>query len=272
MLRRIRRNNKEPIEESPSAAAEASEDMEIPTDETPTEEAPSSRLNFFDLPAEIRNAIYEFVVSDTTLSLPALFAASKRSKLSLKRRKPIPLPAPINSLLIASRQCRQEYLAVLLSTVSVVVEVEDFDFKHLTRASSSLTELDIQSLQTNRHLTVVLVTQNCTSKDIGRLRRWLEHQKHSKLALPWKYEFPIDKLLPPTTMGHVRLLRELEYYADMISTLIPDMDEGQQRELRTIIEAFQCKASQLEDDLGWLSQRSKSISRTLRGLAGGGVH
>ena len=81
----------------------------------------------------------------------------------------------------------------------------------------------------------------------------------------------MDKLLPATTMGRVRLLRELEYYADTIATLVVDVEEGQQAELQKIMHAFETKANWIEDDLGWLGQRSKTMPRNIRGLAGGGL-
>lgn len=268
MLRKFRRNSKEPIEDASSRGYEGSAAVDTTPDDTQR-----TRLTFFDLPAELRNSIYEFVISDTTLSLSSnLFTTSKKPRLSLKRRKSLCLPTPINGLLLASRQCRREYLSFLFSTVSVVIEVQDFDFENLIRVSSSLDDLQIQSLQANRHLTVLLMTRNCRSKDLASLRRWLDYRKDQKINLPWNYEFPLDKLLPPTTMGRVRLLRELEYYADMVSMLEVDLEEEQKLEHRSIIDAFLSKAHRLDDDLAWLGHRSKRLPRYLRGLPGGGVH
>ena len=267
IFRRLRRNSKDSVEVSPPFRPREDSGVTL----TPSEQSTPARLNFFDLPAELRNHIYEWVISDTTLSLPSsVFAPSKRPKLPLKRRKS--LPTPINGLLLASQQCRREYLAVLLSNVSVVVEVKDFDFEGLMRVSSTLRGLEAKALQTNPNLRVHLVTQNCTTRDLLQLKRWLDHRKYDEVNLPWKYEFPLDKLQPPTTMGKVRLLRELEYYADTVATLAVDVAEAQQAELRSIIEAFESQAMELEDSLGWLGERNKSAVRNLRGLAGGGVH
>jgi hypothetical protein len=73
-------------------------------------------------------------------------------------------------------------------------------------------------------------------------------------------------------MGRVRLLRELEYYADSIAALTVDLEaEEQKAELGRVIQAHEAKATWLEDDLGWLGQRSKVIGRNVRGLAGGGL-
>ena len=267
MLRKLRWNSREPTD---AASPHSCEDGAVADSAQASEEKQSNRLTFFDLPAELRNEIYDHVISDTTLSLPSnIFASSRRSRLPLMRRKSV---APqINGLLLASRQCHREYLSLLLSTVSVIVEVNDFDFAPIMRVSSGLGELESQALRSNRNLVLHLNTRNCTAKDMNSLRRWLDFRKTETLGLPWKYEFPIDKLLPPNSMGKVRLCRELEYYADTISALAVDVEAEQQQELRAIIDAFESKAMWLEDDLGWLGQRSKSVSRNVRGLAGGGL-
>lgn len=280
LMRKFRRNNKEPYEVINSRPREDSAVT------LPAPIATNAGLNFFDLPAELRNAIYDFVISDATLSLPSSVFSSTSRRLSklpalpLRRRKSL-AQAPINGLLLASRQCRREYLTFLLSTVEVVVEVKDFDFESLMRVSSGLGDLEAKALESNPNLKLHLITQNCTTKDLTLLRRWLDYRHapnglsglaYLGVSLPWKYEFPLEKLLPPTTMGRVRLLRELEYYADTVSTLEVDVAECQREELKAIILAFESKALWLEDDLGWLGERSKSAVRNLRGLAGGGVH
>ncbi|KAK5164394.1 ferrochelatase hem15 [Saxophila tyrrhenica] len=264
MLRMLRRNSKGPTE---FMAARTASTTAI------EEPQPSDRLTFFHLPAELRNEIYEHVISDATLSLPVTSSTgtiSQMAKVALRRRKPAPA-ASINGLLLASKQCRQEYLSVLLSTINVVVEIKDFDFENLMRVSSSLGDVETRALQANRNLCLLLDTRNCTQKDLAGIRRWLDFRKDDKKLLPWKYSFPLDKHLPPSTVGRVRLMRELEYYADNISTLAVDVDDGQKTELRAIIDAFEGRAMSLEEDLGRDGQRSKSLPRNVRGLAGGGL-
>ncbi len=267
MLSKLRRNSKEPIDAisikaDNNALQDAIESPQLP-----------GRLTFFDLPAELRNEIYELVTLDATLTLPStLFTGtiSQKAKLALRRRKPVSV-ANINGLLLASRQCRQEYLSILLSTINVVVEIKDFDFDNLMRVSSSLNETDIRALQSNRNLCLQLDTRNCTQKDLGAIRKWLVFRTEERNQLPWRYEFPLSKHLPPSKVGCVRLMRELEYYADNISSLAADVDESQQAELLAIINAFESRAMALEEELGWAGQRSKSLPRNVRGLAGGGL-
>ena len=186
-------------------------------------------------------------------------------------------------------------MSVLLSTISVAVEIKDFDFDNLMRVSSSLNPEDLESLQSNRNLVLHLHTRNCTQKSLTQLRAWLDFraQQPPSQRLPWRYEFPLDRLLPPTTMGRVRLLRELEYYADTIATLVDYsstaqagdgrtgkeveggkgkevMNSGREEELRRVMQAHEEKAQWLEEDLEWLGQRHKSMAVHVRGLAGGG--
>ena len=62
--------------------------------------------------------------------------------------------------------------------------------------------IEVASLQANRHLVLVLVTRNCSPRGLASLRRWLEGSaKEGAVVLPWKYEVPLERLLPPTTMG-----------------------------------------------------------------------
>ena len=266
MLRKLRRGSKDTVDDAPRTGRQDSAFAVVTQEEEPNLKQPG----FFDLPAEIRNAIYESIVSETTLSLPSsIFAVSKRSNFPLMKRKSP--PPPINGLLLTSRQCRREYLSVLLSSVSIQVEVKDFEFESLMRVSSALSEADLKALHCNPNLVINLSTRNCTSKALSCLRRWLDYRNKDGINLPWKYEFPLEAHMPPTPMGRVRLMRELEYYADSISTLAVDVNATQQAELQLIVEAFERNAVSLEEDLGWLSHRTKSTSRDVRGLPGGGV-
>ena len=79
-------------------------------------------------------------------------------------------------------------------------------------------------------------------------------------------------MLPPTNTGKVRLLRELEYYADKITTLEAACNgEVMMAELRAVREAFAGKAGVLGEDLGVLAVENKMMPSQLRGLWGGGV-
>lgn len=273
MLRKFRRNSKQSPEDGLSA-------LTLETTREPSLDAGSQgqhandRLSFFSLPAEIRNDIYELIIADTTLSLPSQ-ALTAGQKLKLRTRKRRVLVTPINGLLLASRQCRQEYLSTLFSRGAVTVEVKDFDFEGLIRVSSGLDEMEVRYLQSNRNLTVQLMTQNCRQKDGFALRKWLNYLRDCDARLPWKYEVPLEKLLPPTTMGRVRLMHELEYYAEAISALEPGISEPQRVELKLITAAVYKGVQWLEQELGELGQRRKDRSRSLahmRGLPGGGVY
>lgn len=280
MLKKLRRERKDSaIDVSPlplRGAAMASVSEENSNSNTTT--TTTMGIGFFDLPAELRNEIYELVISDATLNLPTphLLSALRKpgGKLRLKKKKP-GTTAPINSLLLASKQTRKEYLSVLLSTIPVEISIHDLDFTHLTRVSSSLNAADLASLHANKNLALHLHTRNCTQRSLQHLLRWLAFRaaQPASQRLPWRYEFPLGRLLPPSTMGKVRLLRELEYYADSVATLAVDLEtEAQRAELAEVVRAHEVQAAALEEDLEWLGQRSKALSRNVRGLAGGGFY
>lgn len=159
---------------------------------------------------------------------------------------------------------------MLFSCGLIAVEVKDFDFEGVMRVSSALDTAEVQALLLNPNLTIQLVLQNCRPRDLNNLRKWLDHRRDHPIHLPWKYEFATDRLLPPTTNGRIRLLRELAYYADTISMLAPELHETQKAELRLIVGALLEKVEWLEETVGRPGERSTNYSRNVRGLAGGG--
>lgn len=248
----------------------------IPTTPSTPTTSTIPQVTFFDLPPELRNLIYASLIHDATLSLGTNSTSlhpKQKPKFQFRRRKSA--PTPINGLLLASRQCRHEYLSLLLSTVRIVIEVHDFSFEHLTKVSSALAPSDLEALRLNPRLTIHLHTHNCTEKNLRLLRRWLvyrtESQKKRDAGLPWIYEFPLESLLPSTRMGRLRLLRELEYYVDTLSRLAIELQGAQLVELQAIIVAFETKATWLEEHLGAVGQSQKLMLRDVRGLMGGGV-
>lgn len=192
----------------------------------------ANRPTFFDLPAEIRNAIYELLATSTTLSLP--FQGKERSKL----------PPQVSGLLVASRQCRKEYLPLLLSTAPVSVEVRDFEFTNVMRVVSGLYSTELKALRENPQLIIRLRTQNCTRENLLALRRWLVRRADSLDRLPWAYEVAVTD--PKGVMARHRLvLRELEYYAARLSRLQVRLEDTLQWELQAIVAAFDMKAAAL---------------------------
>ena len=212
------------------------------------------KLTFFDLPAEIRNDIYDLVAGRTTLRLP----------VGKKREAPV-----IPGLLVASKQCRHEYLPLLYSTVPFLVEVRDFGFGNLTRVVSSLYRTELKAMRNNVRLVIQLRTQNCTRENLASLRRWLVARADGLDRLPWNYEIIDDG--PVTDMGRIRLLRELEYYTRLLARLNGKLEETVQWELHAIIAAFEHRASMLQHDIRTLNKRQLGSPSMVRGLLGGGL-
>ncbi|KAF2724342.1 hypothetical protein K431DRAFT_282186 [Polychaeton citri CBS 116435] len=143
-----------------------------------------SNVTFSDLPAEIRNQIYELAAWDTIVALP-----------SSKSSKPISPPA----LLLANKSIRQEYRPILLANAIVKAHVKEYDFRHLTRVVAGLSRNDLLALGTNRRLEIILelrIKPKPNKRDAQSLRLWFAwlHQyqpsSNGELAkrLDWKYE------------------------------------------------------------------------------------
>lgn len=93
------------------------------------------RTSFFDLPAELRNHIYALAVQHI------------QQLRIVPRTSPIPVPIKrkhnrqndrIPALFVTSRQCRAEYLPILLATAPIEIRILDFDFRSLGRIIGSL--------------------------------------------------------------------------------------------------------------------------------------
>ncbi|KAK5135227.1 hypothetical protein LTR08_005476 [Meristemomyces frigidus] len=251
MLRKLRRSSKD---SGPSTRL----DRVVATQPSLLEATDPNRPSFFDLPAEIRNAIYELLAVDSILTLPIRKGKQKA-------------PLPTSGLLIASRQCRKEYLPLLYSTAPVIVDIKDFDFSTLMRVVSSLYSTELKALKENPNLIIRLQTQNCTREDSNALRRWLVRRADSLDRLPWRYEAAATE--PSGAMGRFRLLREQRYYAERLKRLQFRLEDTLQWELQAIIQAFDRKAAELD---GTLEERDRNWdvnARTAaRGLPGGGIH
>ena len=243
MLKKIRNLSSS---KGPGSRAQSRRDSVV-TAPSPIEPIPATRgkLTFFDLPAEIRNVIYEELVSDTTLSLPAY------------RKQKLP-PQP-NGLLLASKQCRREYVPLLLSTAPIIVEVRDFDFSNLIRIVGGLYSMELKAMRANPNLIIHLRTQNCARENMATLRRWLVNRADSLDRLPWRYEI------------RVRLLQESEYYAGRLRRKHLNMDDTLQWELDAIIAAFERKAVELDGTTPGYEKTSRGLTRNVRGLSGGGL-
>lgn len=163
MLKRLRRSSKAEVQQRPEDASSAA-----------TVATQTKQINFFSLPAELRNDIYELAAHDSTLHL--FNPSTAKSKL-----KPIP------ALLLASRQTRIEYLPILLSTASIKATVTDFNFKTLQSVLSSLYSTEQKALRSNNHLTIVLRFKKCSDDAYANLRRWTTDRASSLDKIAWRY-------------------------------------------------------------------------------------
>ncbi|RMY95118.1 hypothetical protein D0861_00908 [Hortaea werneckii] len=216
----------------------------------------ANKLTFFDLPPELRNAIYETLANNTVLTLSG-------DKKRLKDRP------PIVGLLAASKQCRKEYLPVLFSTTPIVAEIKDFDFSNLMRVVLGLYSQELKALRENPDITIQLHTHNCTRENLNNLRRWLVVRGDSLDRLPWRYDVAAQD--PGHSFGRIRLLRELEFYAERLSRLQARLSDTLQWELQPMVMAFDRKAAALDNAIMGLEKGLDVDSRNAaRRLPSGG--
>lgn len=210
MFKNLRRNSKqlfEPIArrksiqpDQPLGATPAEDEEELSrtattATTTSTTTTPTDRkVSFFDLPAEIRNVIYEDIASQTRIFIPT--PSKKSSKLP---------PPPMPSLLLVSRQTRREYLPLLLSIAPIQTMVKDFDFTHLTRITSSLYSTELKALRMNPTFIIRLRIERCSRDTIANLRRWLTLRATALDRIAFTYGVAWTKqtqIIPTSTQVH----------------------------------------------------------------------
>lgn len=139
------------------------------------------KTNFFDLPAEIRNDIYERLARETTLHLSDSPSIVTSNNTKLKKSVLIP------GLLLASRQCRAEYSSILLSTAQITAVAIGYDFKFVSRIAGSLYRSELKALRENPNLKIVVRLKRPSSQTYVQLRRWCIERANSLDRLPWRY-------------------------------------------------------------------------------------
>lgn len=151
-----------------------------PTDAATSEG--SSRL--LDLPAELRNRIYEFVALDSG----AVLSPRTRGKL-----------APKTALCRVSKQVRDELLAVLyVSALIIKAHVFDFD-AHIVTFLNKLSERELSALPTldnptQRKLCVHIEVRTGCPRNPEGLRRWLfrcQHPTKKGTQIDVEYDFSV---------------------------------------------------------------------------------
>ena len=255
VLRKLRRGSKDAVQSIP--VSEGRPDLAT----QPTQPTPSTpgRLTFFDLPAEVRNAIYELLAAETVLTLPP----------PEERKKRIAGIIPQCGLVLASRQCRQEFLPLFYSTSPVVIDIRDFDFSNIIRVIGSLYSTELKALRANHNLIIRLRTLNCTRANLDELRRWLVNRADSLDRLPFRYEVFLTD--PAGRIGCFRQSREITFYRERLERMSKGLDELLQWELHAIIDAFERKSRELDALLQGLPVSLDPTRRPIRGLMGGGL-
>ncbi|KAK0899023.1 ferrochelatase hem15 [Friedmanniomyces endolithicus] len=237
MLRKLRRGSKDSI----PVPTERRDSFFATPLTTPTAATPG-KLTFFDLPAEIRNHIYDLTVSNTILYLPSPSPEDRKKK-----------PIPVCGLLLASRQCRKEYLPLFYSTAPVVIDIKDFDFRNVMKVIGGLYSTELKAFRANNALVLRLRTLNCTKANLDGLRRWLTHRADSLDRLPFRQS------------------REIAYYGERLARMQVKLEDTLQWELQAIVAAFDRKGAELDEALQGVPQQLDPSRRPIYGLSGGGL-
>lgn len=159
----------------------------------------SGKTGFLDLPPELRNVVYDLHVDGVTLTL-------KNTKL-----------APTPSMLLVCRQVRAEYQPILLTQAKIVANVYNYDFRNISRMSSSLYIGQMKLLRLNERMIIKLHCLRCRGQDLDSLRRWLVQRADSLDRLPWTYEigWPGASIAlsakPGMLIGHLEMLLEMKH-------------------------------------------------------------
>ncbi|KAL9532025.1 hypothetical protein SMMN14_04293 [Sphaerulina musiva] len=166
------------------------------------------RTSFFDLPAELRNHIYALAVQH----IQQLRIVPRTSPIHVPiKRKDNRQNDRIPALFVTSRQCRAEYLPILLATAPIEIRILDFDFRSLGRIIGSLYSSELKALRSNSRLTLRLYFSNRASSSFSSssspscsssssipntflgfgLYTWIKSRAAGMDRIPWRYALPV---------------------------------------------------------------------------------
>ncbi|KAK4959316.1 hypothetical protein LTR10_004118 [Elasticomyces elasticus] len=150
---------------------------------------PSKLSLLLDLPAELRNAIYEFVLASTGgVLLPR--SATRRTLASS------------SSLPRVNKQIRDEFLATAMLMAEIHTTSVDFSFRHIVAFLNRLSEeelraLPITKLPTQRKIIIHLHPDLESSSQPQYLGRWLNRVQHpTKKGTNVVYEYRYSGSVP----------------------------------------------------------------------------
>lgn len=203
-----------------------------PRSESVVESTSSSRKTFFDLPAELRNTVYE-LVADCTLRL------SPR----------LNTPSTIPGLILASRRCRNEYISILLATARIEASVTDMSFDRLISNLRNLDQASRKALLSNEHLLIILRVRKCGSDVYANLRKWCEESQRifqaDESAPVWNYV--MEEKVPANAA-------QLDWYCGRVRVLeqrVPAEMENVRAEARKILKVLEDERTGVSGTASW---------------------
>lgn len=116
------------------------------------------RASFLGLPAEIRNEIYEFAATNTTIHVSS--SRHRRTTSSV-------------ALLLACRQTSQEYRPILLVRATLVAHIANYDFSNIVRVLEKTSRNDLAALRLNPNCCILFHLSHVPNRiDRKGLREW----------------------------------------------------------------------------------------------------
>lgn len=239
MFQKLRRNSRQIFHSSTSSKRSASVVEEPAPPDLSYLNLGKGRLTFFDLPAEIRNVIYEDVASETKLYVSCTAAKKKEKEAKIP-------PQTTPALLLVSKQTRIEYLPVLLERAIISFAIRDFDFRNLMRVSSSLYSSELKALRKNPRLTIRLLATKPTKDALASLRRWAQRRTEDLYTFPVRYALVWPKqtqLVPTSTSVHrintyIQRRGVMMHTMDALAGLGRDVPEALQWELQPVVDVY----------------------------------
>lgn len=232
MFKTIRRNSKQLLESRRRSIASTTQKIKQPSSPT------LSRTNFFDLPAELRNVIYEHIACETSILVPLPSTGKKSTKVP---------QGTCPSLILASKQTRRECIPLLLEHGKIQFQVHSFQFENILRIIRSLYSSELKALRRNGRLTIKLHMEKMNRDTLASLRRWLVDRSTHLDRLNFSYTITWPKhsqIIPTSTQVHkvnIYMQRRavLSQALEAMSHLWHNVEEALQFELQPIINVLE---------------------------------
>lgn len=195
-----------------------------------SQEPDSNQLGFLDLPAELRNVIYEELTSNALLTGP------KHTNRLCVAKKP-------DCLMQTNNQIRGEYYSTLLANARIELAVQGWNF-HAVQAFIEDIQRDPterKAMQTNTRITIVLRQEDWKEDHLYFVQAWLDFAcANLKLGLDYKLKRPSTRRY---MFSRSSFLRKAGYLEILRLRRKFSSDDRRREELSKILRAIDHEAT-----------------------------